>query len=232
MSAPVQERPLIQPQMANSPCGSPCDSPCDEPKESMLSGWSERWHRIQLSALYNAVDLAFDEVLKEPQKILMIGGCRQQDFAQHIALLLPAADITLVDPDAEIARAAKEKICCRFQFTSAPLNKLPFQTGEFDLVFAHNLLELSGDYAPVIDEISRVTTRNHGNFLISHHRPKAWRAMALLPGFEDAMNEIGTPSPLFAVSDNALETAIKQHADIAQKLSPLPWRIYMTAPLR
>jgi len=185
-----------------------------------------------LGAFYNAVDLAFDDVLKEPQKILMIGGCRQQAFAQHIALLLPAADITLVDPDAEIARAAKEKICCRFQFTSASLNELPFETEHFDLVFAHNLLELSGDYVPVISEIDRVTTRNHGNFLISHHRPKAWRAMALLPGFEDAMADIGTPSPLFAVSDHAIEGAIKQHAEIAQKLSPLPWRIYMTSPLR
>src|SRR5689334_16894962 len=95
------------------PCGQPCDHPCDEPCEDKQAKQS-RWTQWLRDSIFNALDVCFDDVYREPKKILIVGGCRQMALSQHIALLLPAAEITLVDPDDAVVERAKAEICCRF----------------------------------------------------------------------------------------------------------------------
>lgn len=235
---PVDTEPVRIDSPCDGPCGKPCgdggdcggSGDCGGPAPSVLS-------RTLFEGFVNALDLCFDEVLKEPAKILMIGGCRQRDFAQYMALLLPGSDIALIDPDPREAQKAREEVCCRFKFLSGAIERMPFETGEFDLVLAHNLPEFTRDPDVAVDEIARVTSRDRGNFLITHHRPRLWQIARYVPGMRKAVRETGTrlperlPLPEELEVMDRLPRMIKRHAEIGLRLSPFPWRLYMTQAL-
>lgn len=209
--------------LEKGPCGQPCEHPCEQPCEP---GQETRWQRLFKASLWNTLDLCFDEVYSEPKKILIVGGCRQMDLSQRLALLLPAADITLVDPDEEITRKTKEEVCCRFKFIAAPLEKLPFDTSEFDLTVAHNFLAYpERDWRAAMSELGRVTQKN---LLFSVHRPWLWKLGRMLPGACYGMNALGLQLPPRVPEKFELLTHLYLYAKVKNRLSPFPWTVYMT----
>ena len=202
--------------------GSECSGSCDDaPKAPPQPSWAAN---LLKSSFYNALDLCFDDVKAEPKRILMIGGCRQRDFAQYIALVLPGSEIVLVDPDAEEARKAKEEICCRFKFIDASLEALPFEDDAFDLTFAHNLLEFTEYWPQALSEIARVTT---GNFLMTVHNPAQWTVGKLLPGMKEALAATGVTLPATLPDRHDLMTRLWHHGRVTTKLAPFPWTFLM-----
>lgn len=215
---------LLQPEI-KSPCDTPCDSPCgdDSPCDEAPMAPKSAWHRLLENSLHNTLDIAFDEVRKEPKKILMVGGCRQRDFARHIALLLPAADISLVDPDAEQARLAKEEVCCRFKFITTPTEAMPFDNGQFDLVIAHNLPEFCDDWQAALAEIRRVTSNDQGNVMISLPRKAFWNSLSWLPGLKAALAKTGTTLTGPSLKPENVICFLGKTAPIHLKTNPFPW---------
>lgn len=184
------------------------------------------WQRLFKQSLWNTLDICFDDVYSEPKKILIIGGCRQMDLSQRLALLLPAAEITLVDPDEAVAQKAKEEVCCRFKFIAAPLEQLPFETSTFDLTIAHNFLAYpQQDWRRALSEASRVTSRN---LFFSVHRPLLWKLGRMIPGICQGMGRLGIVMPQQLPEKFELLTHLHLYTKIKTRLSPFPWTVYMT----
>lgn len=219
------------PALLDSPlgaCGKPCDQTCDEPCADKPSSIARsRWSHWINASLFNTLDLCFDEVYQEPKKILIVGGCRQMDWSQHVALLLPAAEIHLVDPDEAVVQRAQEEICCRFKFVTAPLDRLPYERDQFDLTLAHNLLALpQADWTNTLAELARVTS---ANFMLSMHRPLLWAMASRLPGFSQGVQALGLQVPARLPAAGDFLTVLSRYAKVKAKFAPLAWTVYMTA---
>ncbi|HEY9688257.1 MAG TPA: class I SAM-dependent methyltransferase [Coleofasciculaceae cyanobacterium] len=208
-------------------CGEPCNE-CDEPCEERCADQDTKdsvWSRFLKASLFNTLDLCFDDVYQEPKKILIVGGCRQLDLSQHIALLLPAAEIVLVDPDEAETKRAEEEICCRFKFVAAPLEQLPFENETFDLTIAHNFVAYSAQWEKALSEISRVTGKN---LFLSVHRPLVWNMMKGIGGLSRAMRMLGTELPDQLPGKFELLTHMRLYTKLKTRLTPFPWTVYMT----
>lgn len=205
------------------PCGQPCDHPCDQPCDEKTPSQS-RWATWLKTSLFNTLDVCFDDVYSEPKKILIVGGCRQMDLSQHIALLLPAAEITLVDPDEAVVKKAQEEICCRFKFVTASLESLPFDADQFDLTIAHNFFAYPQQWQQAMSEIGRVTS---GNLFLSVHRPLLWSIAKRFRSICRAMTDLGLALPNRLPETFDILTHIHLYAKIKTKLAPFPWTVYM-----
>lgn len=224
MMSDPHSQPLSLTVEGFGPCGQPCDHPCDEPCEEKQVKQS-RWTQWLRDSLFNTLDVCFDDVYREPKKILIVGGCRQMDLSQHIALLLPAAEITLVDSDEAVVERAKAEICCRFKFVTAPLEALPFDADQFDLTIAHNFFAYPQGWQSAMSELGRVTSEN---LFLSAHRPWLWALSRRIGGLSQAMQELGTELPNKVPETFDLLTHLTMYAKVKTKLAPFPWTVYMT----
>jgi SAM-dependent methyltransferase len=217
---------LTPPTLENwGPCGQPCAHPCDEPcEENAAAATGSRWSRWLESSLFNTLDVCFDDIYQEPKRILIVGGCRQLSLSQHLALLLPAAEIILVDPDEGITEKAKAEICCRFKFMASPLEQLPFESDSFDLTIAHNFLAYPQDWRRALSELGRVTS---GNLFLSLHRPLLWKLASRVVGFTQGMHILGTENPPHLPESFDFLTHVHLYAKVKTKLAPFPWTTYM-----
>jgi SAM-dependent methyltransferase len=223
----IEQNPA-NPLFRQGPCGEPCEHPCDdhEPDSPVAQASEPALFRWLKAGLFNTLDLCFDDVYREPKRILIVGGCRQIPLAQHLALLLPAAEITLVDSDETVVTEAKEAICCRFKFIHAPLEQLPFEENAFDFTVAHNFLAYPSDWQRALSELGRVTDTN---LLISAHRPLLWKVASRFDGFRTAIEALGLPHPTRKLPENVdWLTHVNLYAKIKTRLSPMPWTVYMT----
>ncbi len=230
---------MTHPEVLNPLCTEPCEKSgtdhcsggCSEasPLPEIRNTYA---YQLMRSSFYNALDLSFDEVMREPKRILMIGGCRQRDFAQHIALILPGSEIVLVDPDPLETQKAKEEICCRFKFIDAPLEALPFEADSFDLTFGHNMLAYAQDWQKALSEVGRVTSEN---FFFSFHQPVTWSIAKRFPHMAAALKEMGIDQLPQQVPDtNDLLTQIRLYATPKTRFKPFPWNVWMSTmhPIR
>jgi|GEM_PF-2221249 len=219
------------PTLQMGPCGSPCESPCseDERKDKPVDEPTTAIYNSLKNALVNAMDLCFDNVYEEPKRILMIGGCRQISLAQHIALLLPAVEITLVDSDEAIVAATKEAICCRFKFVSASLEQLPYDSNHFDLTIAHHFHAYPKDWKMALSEACRVTSKN---IMVTLPRKWQWNLGRALMGqsYKEALVALGASSgsccPPVPETFDWL-TQLTLYAKIKSRYAPFPWAFQM-----
>jgi hypothetical protein len=227
MNCESHDHTALMPGVSLGSCGKPCDQTCDEPcADKSALPTKSRWVNALNNSLFNTLDLCFDDIYREPRKILIVGGCRQMDLSQHIALLLPAAEIHLVDPDVSVVQRAKEEICCRFKFVDTPLEDLPYETNQFDLTIAHNFMALPyQNWERAIFELARVT---EANLFFSVHRPFLWKLASCLSGFSKAVQALGLQVPESMPPTFDLINHLTHYAKIKTKLSPLPWTVYMT----
>lgn len=215
-----------------SPCSEPCSDPCSDREpcsdqmgdafETPFTGFSAMFH----TAFRNAFKIAFDEILEEPKRILMIGGCRQREFARYLGFLLPVAEIYVLDYDKEEVVRAKEEVCCRFQFVHSTVEKMPFENDFFDLTIGHHIFEYVTDWEASMSEIARVTT---ANLLLTQPRPRLWGWANRLPGVAASFKKQGLSMPERPVSRNDLFTHLNRYAKIKAQLAPMPWEMFMTA---
>jgi len=184
------------------------------------------WKQLCQDALWNTLDLCFDEIHTEPQRILVIGGGRQIDFAQRLALLLPAADITLLDSDDSVTQAAREQICCRFKFVTSSLDALPYENGHFDWTIAQNALALPHDnWQAMMTELARVTQKN---LLFSMHRPVIWSSLRWLPGLKQAVSGLGLFPPERLPDDPAsILNRLLPYGKLKSRFEPFLWQVTM-----
>lgn len=206
-------------------CGKPCDG-CDDPCEEKKAKFVSRWAQWFNNSLFNTLDLCFDDVYAEPKKILIVGGCRQMDLSQHIALLLPAAEITLVDPDEAVVAKTKEEVCCRFKFVPASLEALPFERETFDLTIAHNFIAYPENWKEALLELGRVT---RGNLMISQHRPLLWGFAKRFGVINSAMQSLGLEIPARLPDNYEFMTTLYDFSKVKSRYAPFPWTVYMTA---
>lgn len=186
-------------------------------------GWIPR---VLNTGFRNALHIAFDELLCEPKRILMIGGCRQRDIAKYLAFLLPATDIYVLDPDlAEVERAQAE-ICCRFKFTHAAVEALPFESGFFDLVMGHHAVQYVKNWDLAMAEMARVSC---SHLLLTTPDPLGWSLSQRLPGTADAFHRDALALPKGAPSASKLWAQLAQVAEPQVKVSPWPWKMVMAA---
>lgn len=172
------------------------------------------------------LDLCFDEVLKAPKKVLIIGGCRQRLFAQHIALMLPMVQIHLLDPDKVQAEKAADEICCRFQFDHAPLDQTGYDNGEFDIVFAQNLPEYTDSPEPVLKEIKRILTPDMGNLFLTGINPSSYAWGKFIPGVKNYLNVQGM-KPVSQLNKQWKES-FESHFELGSNFAPLPFKVWMS----
>lgn len=203
--------------VVSKPC---CDDP-DAPAEDDVS--RPKIARAIESSFYNALELCFAELTVEPQRILLIGGCRQRDFARRLGFLLPFCKIVALDPDPAVVEAAEKEVACRFRFEHEQLNKLPYNDDGFDLTIVHNLAEFTDEPQRAVDEIARVTQHH---VLVSHHRPFAWFLMKGFGPVKTAMAQLGCTIPN-KTTTNEWEQALFDVAETQLRLSPLPWVMHM-----
>lgn len=213
-----QERPCEKP---DSPCAGQGDcggkGDCHQQKVSWLSGMIH-------TAFWNGIKLCFDQIEHPPKRILHIGGTRQRDLAQYLALLLPEADIVVLDTDEHQTQKAKEEVCCRFHFVTAALEELPFKDDMFDLTLGHHVFEYAQDWEAAMAEIGRVTT---GNFLATVHMPWMWQMLSAFPFFQQAMQQQGLARPN-RFEMNTFLAHLNRYSKIKTLIEPWPWRFYMT----
>ncbi|MEM0951237.1 MAG: class I SAM-dependent methyltransferase [Cyanobacteria bacterium P01_H01_bin.74] len=206
-----------------SACNEPCsDGPCDQ--EGKLKPVSRHADWLKTS-LFNTLDLCFDEVYEEPKKILIPGGCRQILLAQHIALLLPAAEIVLTDACAQTVKKTEEEICCRFKFVCAPAESLPFEKNYFDLTIANNFFAYTHNWKTALAEICRVT---HQNIFLSMHRPVVWQLFGRFFGGNASLAELGIVLPENLPDPDEFSKLSGVLLKTKMKWTPLPWVAYMT----
>ncbi len=231
----VQPSETLLPQpMLNGPCGEPCSSPCSDPcseaedspcegEEMESIGWIPR---VLNTGFRNALHIAFDELLREPKRILMIGGCRQRDVAKYLAFLLPSTDIYVLDPElAEVERAQAE-ICCRFKFTHGEVEALPFEAGFFDLVLGHHAVQYVKNWDLAMAEMARVSA---SHVLLTTPRPVSWMVAKRLPGTDEAFVRDGLALPKGAPGAAKLWAQLERYAEIQVRVSPWPWQMVMAA---
>jgi ubiquinone/menaquinone biosynthesis C-methylase UbiE len=98
--------------------------------------------------------------IKPSMKILDI-GCGPGTITADLAKLLPQGSIIGLDTKEEVLQKAREhaksKGIQNIQFITGDVFKLDFVDGEFDIVFAHQVLQHVGDIAAALREMSRVT---------------------------------------------------------------------------
>lgn len=208
---------------ASSANGKPC---CDDPDFPAEDDTSRPWvARLVESAFYRAMELCFDELTIEPKRILLVGGCRQRDYARRLGFLLPFCKIVALDPERAVVEKAREEVACRFRFEESALESLPYNTDGFDFTIVHNLAEFTDNPKKAIKELGRVT-KHH--LLVSHHRSLVWALLGWLPGMKMAMKQLGCQIPFNWQHNNDWETALFQVAETQLKVAPLPWDMRMT----
>ncbi len=195
------------------------------PDESLLNPVG----RLIVDGFYNALEICFDELssLSEPPKnILVIGGCRQRDMARRLGFLLPFSKIHTLDPDQGQVERAEVEIKCRFKFTHAPVESLPFEDKSIDLTLAHNAFEYIEDWDKASQEIQRVTK---GHALIGIHRPFAGKILSGIPGMERAMTHLGCTEPKNQPDKKMMTKGLETIGSIKTTVRPFPWQLMMCA---
>lgn len=186
-------------------------------------------------ALYRVLDVCLDALEALPQQVLIVGGARQRTLARELAFIFPQSKMTIVDPDAQCLRQAKEEICCRFDFVHAPLEALPFADNHFDLTVSLHLAACVAHWDLATSELARVT---FGHWLASaaHASGPGWvQALPFLRNAHDAEGlQLSASAGEAAASPNDVLRCLWRHGKPVQRVALFPWTFWMVRmkPLR
>jgi hypothetical protein len=187
------------------------------------------WIQTALKAgFYQAQTFCLEAMGKPPQRILMVGACRQRELARAIALQFPNVGIVAWDPDPAVAKQAEDDIHCRLQFRSGPVADLPYPDDYFDLTLLYNAPEFCPDWPAAMKALGRVT---RGHLLVGVQRP--W--LSKLPGVGAALQAEGfAPTPQPWADRNTFLLHLNRYGKVRYQICPLPWTLYWVKmkPLR
>ena len=170
---------------------------------------------------YNALTLCLQVPKQPPNRILVIGGCRQRQLAEHLALAYPNAKIALLDPDQAQVDQAKADIHCRFHFMHASVEALPLPDDSVDWIIAHQLFDYVTDWPTAARELGRVCKT-----LIVTSVALPWRSklVRVMPKLTDWLAQQGCTQVVSPDWNDVLRHLIP-NGKVKKFLEPLPWRL-------
>jgi SAM-dependent methyltransferase len=222
MVAELTDTPLAREHMAQSASVDECagHTACHTlPPAS--SQPSNVWITGLEGGFYNALTLCLQHPKQPPNRILIVGGCRQRDLAEYVAMTYPNAKIALLDPDADQVEQAKADIHCRFHFMHAPLEQLPLPNDSVDWVIAHQVMDYTHDWPKAAEELGRVAKT-----LIVASVALPWRSKLVrrLPQVTHWLTQTGC-GPVNPVAWNDVLRPLMPFGKVKKFLEPLPWRL-------
>jgi ubiquinone/menaquinone biosynthesis C-methylase UbiE len=170
---------------------------------------------------YNALTLCLQVPKQPPNRILVIGGCRQRQLAEYLAMTYPNAKIALLDPDQVEVDQAKADIHCRFHFMHAPVEALPLPDDSVDWVIAHQLFDYITDWPTAAQELARVCKT-----LLVTSVALPWRSKLVrrLPQVAQWLDRQGCQAVTLHNWNDVL-TQLIPNGKVKKFLEPLPWRM-------
>lgn len=160
-----------------------------------------------------------------PRSVLDV-GCGEGILTLDWATRLRDGRVVGVDLDdpklrAEWAARPKENL----SFLTVVGQKLPFETGEFDLVAAIEALEHIPDPERTVAEMARVA-RSH--LLVSVPHEPLWRMLNVARGAY--VRQLGnTPGHVNHFSRRAFVELLSRHGAVQEVRSPFPWTMLLVA---
>ena len=169
---------------------------------------------------------ALDELWSRaaPESALDV-GCGEGVLTERFAHRIGGGHVLGVDLDDPALRDEwSRRTLPNLEFRPLPPGPdLPFETGEFDIACAIEVLEHVPDPARTLAEMVRVARRH---VLVSVPREPLWRALNMLRGAY--LRELGnTPGHVNHWSKDSFLDFVNAHGQIAAVSSPFPWTMVL-----
>jgi 2-polyprenyl-3-methyl-5-hydroxy-6-metoxy-1,4-benzoquinol methylase len=159
----------------------------------------------------------------EPRSLLDV-GCGEGVLVHRWALAMPDRRIVGIDLEEESIQAGwAERQAPNLEYRTMPAEDLPFQTDEFDLATAIEVLEHVPDPQRTLSEMARCAERH---LLVSVPREPLWRALNLARGAY--VGQLGnTPGHLNHWSKRSFARLLSRYGQVVELRSPFPWTMLL-----
>jgi ubiquinone/menaquinone biosynthesis C-methylase UbiE len=154
-----------------------------------------------------------------PDSILDV-GCGEGVLTFKWAEQLSAGRVVGLDlPDPELKAKWRSRERPNLSFVAGHAARMPFASGEFDLVAGIETLEHIAEVDRALAEMTRVAGRH---LLVSVPREPLWRVLNVARGAY--LHQLGnTPGHLNHWSLRGLERLLARHGELVETRTPLPW---------
>jgi 2-polyprenyl-3-methyl-5-hydroxy-6-metoxy-1,4-benzoquinol methylase len=174
-----------------------------------------------MAGFETALDGLFDGAA--PASVLDV-GCGEGVLVQRWARRRPDARMVGIDLEEESIQAGWEQhTAANLEYRVMPAENLPFETDEFELASAIEVLEHVPDPEHTLAEMARCASRY---LLVSVPREPLWRMLNMARGayWSDLGN---TPGHLNHWSKRSFVRALSAHGEVLEVRSPFPWTMLL-----
>jgi 2-polyprenyl-3-methyl-5-hydroxy-6-metoxy-1,4-benzoquinol methylase len=175
--------------------------------------------------LMGGFERTLDDLLARaaPRSLLDV-GCGEGVLVQRWALAAPERRIVGIDLEEQSIQAAwEEHRAPNLEYRTMPADDLPFQTDEFDLASAIEVLEHVPEPERTLAEMARCAERH---LLVSVPREPLWRALNLARGAY--IGQLGnTPGHLNHWSRRSFTSLLARYGEVVEARSPFPWTMLL-----
>ncbi len=175
--------------------------------------------------LMSSFEGALDELLERatPSSLLDV-GCGEGVLVHRWAQRLPQTRMVGVDLEEEsLQKSWTERQAPNLSYRAMSGSDLPFESGEFELASAIEVLEHVPDPERTVSEMARCAQRH---LLVSVPREPLWRALNVARGaYWSALGN--TPGHLNHWSKRSFAQLLARHGDVVETRSPFPWTMLL-----
>jgi 2-polyprenyl-3-methyl-5-hydroxy-6-metoxy-1,4-benzoquinol methylase len=175
--------------------------------------------------LMDGFERTLDDLLARaaPRSLLDV-GCGEGVLVHRWALAAPERRIVGIDLEEQSIQAAwEEHRAPNLEYRTMPADDLPFQSDEFDLASAIEVLEHVPDPERTLAEMARCAERH---LLVSVPREPLWRALNVARGAY--IGQLGnTPGHLNHWSRRSFNSLLARYGDVVEARSPFPWTMLL-----
>jgi 2-polyprenyl-3-methyl-5-hydroxy-6-metoxy-1,4-benzoquinol methylase len=177
--------------------------------------------RRLMGGFQRALDELFDRA--QPTSLLDV-GCGEGLLVQRWAQRLGDKRVVGIDLEEESIQAGwAERRAPNLEYRVMQADRLPFASGEFDLVSAIEVLEHLPDPEQTLSEMARCAERH---LLVSVPHEPLWRALNLARGAY--VPQLGnTPGHLNHWSKRSFMRLLSRHGEVVEARSPFPWTMLL-----
>jgi len=175
--------------------------------------------------LMDGFERTLDDLLARaaPRSLLDV-GCGEGVLVHRWALAARERRIVGIDLEEQSIQAAwEEHRAPNLEYRTMSADDLPFQTDEFDLASAIEVLEHVPDPERTLAEMARCAQRH---LLVSVPREPLWRALNLARGAY--IGQLGnTPGHLNHWSRRSFTSLLARYGEVVEARSPFPWTMLL-----
>jgi 2-polyprenyl-3-methyl-5-hydroxy-6-metoxy-1,4-benzoquinol methylase len=177
--------------------------------------------RRLMGGFQRALDELFDRA--QPTSLLDV-GCGEGLLVHRWAQRLGEKRVVGIDLEEESIQAGwAERQAPNLEYRVMQADRLPFASGEFDLVSAIEVLEHLPDPKQTLSEMARCAQRH---LLVSVPHEPLWRALNLARGAY--VPQLGnTPGHLNHWSKRSFMRLLSRHGEVVEARSPFPWTMLL-----